>query len=170
MQLIKLSLVKAVTRQRKGMFFRRKIFFLSKWENKEKETGWHYTGVSKPSWSITLLLEKAKISHSRSALYKHHYKLGKCKNWSLWVWIRERGTVFEISGHSLFTKCLQLVTLITWLLKKVEGLLAFQFRKSSLLRHSIIYVFARMRTCQLISSFHLKANIITSWWSNSSGE
>lgn len=36
--------------------------------------------VSKPSWSITLLLAEAKMSHSGSLLYKHH-----CK-WGVWKW------------------------------------------------------------------------------------
>lgn len=54
--------------------------------------------------------------------------------------------------------------------KESGGLvLLFLLRISSLLC-SIIYVFPRKRTCQLISLFYLKAEIITNWWSNSWGE
>lgn len=53
--------------------------------------------------------------------------------------------------------------------KESGGLvLLFLLRISSLLC-SIIYVFPRKRTCQLIL-FYLKAEIITNWWSNSWGE
>lgn len=125
--------------------------------------------VSTPSWSITLLSAKAKMSHSR-AFCTNTIVSGRVWKWEL-VGMHKgnRHSVWDFRPFIIY-KMLVAGSINYFTSKESGGLvLLFLLRISSLLC-SIIYVFPRKQTCQLISLFYLKAEIITNWWSNSWGE